>query len=536
MSDYSIQMKKNTDGVWDNHFPITKTTLVNDIERQKNLSTILNDFDTKIKNAEKALYTVNVKDFGAVGDGIKDDSISFKKAFDYALNNKKTVFVPDGNYSINSVEVKTSMQVSNETFFTFNGQSSKKMIIISTNNGVFNTLRLDGKNQACTLLSITGDENIFSTIEIKNITLSTATPSHCFGVIIGGSKNKIDCIIGDNFVNGGYSNESFPQSVLTEGDLNSIGKIELNTVASGLVTAGLPTAKTLTLVDSLKIINGSDNGIYNLSHSSLKIGSVFYNGNEEPAVFGGDDVFIDSFHIKGKASRIGFQNVGTVRINKLFFEIDRNGNGASALFRTRSGNVRCGNISIGSISGEITSTRAGEQLCLLDEGIIEYLTIESINLVHVYKNAYDNLSRWARFNACQQLKIKHVYIKIIDLDDQFTDSDIFQLSLPTFIKKSFFHDLKLEIIASDGVSVSPALFRGDRFKQQNLDVSGMAFQSNVGPYVRELKYGKAETVNGLPSIGYWTKGERYYNNQVTTSSALGWVCTESGSPGTWREF
>ena len=41
---------------------------------------------------------VNVKDFGAVGDGVHDDSIAFSKA----IVKSKTVFVPEGVYAVNS--------------------------------------------------------------------------------------------------------------------------------------------------------------------------------------------------------------------------------------------------------------------------------------------------------------------------------------------------------------------------------------------------------------------------------------------------
>ncbi len=48
----------------------------------------------------KLRETVSVKDFGAVGDGVTDDTVSLKAAFDYAVPLAKTVLFPSGTYKI----------------------------------------------------------------------------------------------------------------------------------------------------------------------------------------------------------------------------------------------------------------------------------------------------------------------------------------------------------------------------------------------------------------------------------------------------
>jgi Pectate lyase superfamily protein len=57
---------------------------------------------------------VNVKDFGALGDGAADDKIAFQSAIDFAeLNDGGTVFIPAGNYKISGgviVKPKTNLQ------------------------------------------------------------------------------------------------------------------------------------------------------------------------------------------------------------------------------------------------------------------------------------------------------------------------------------------------------------------------------------------------------------------------------------------
>ena len=50
----------------------------------------------KSKNAE----TVSVKDFGAKGDGVTDDTMAIQDAVEYAINNKKNLYFPTASYAI----------------------------------------------------------------------------------------------------------------------------------------------------------------------------------------------------------------------------------------------------------------------------------------------------------------------------------------------------------------------------------------------------------------------------------------------------
>ena len=50
---------------------------------------------------------INVKDFGAKGDGVTDDTTAFQSAITHGIDNNKTIYVPGGTYKITSVSTQT---------------------------------------------------------------------------------------------------------------------------------------------------------------------------------------------------------------------------------------------------------------------------------------------------------------------------------------------------------------------------------------------------------------------------------------------
>ena len=49
-------------------------------------------------------------------------------------------------------------------------------------------------------------------------------------------------------------------------------------------------------------------------------------------------------------------------------------------------------------------------------------------------------------------------------------------------------------------------------------------------------YRKVSYSNAIPTEGNWTKGTIIYNTNVEIGQPIGWVCTVSGAPGTWCKF
>lgn len=79
----------------------------------------------------KLRETVSVKDFGAVGDGVVNDTAAIQDAVDFAVLNGKSLYVPSGTYLISSITVNSGLYICgdnpNESVFKQTGPTGSAM-------------------------------------------------------------------------------------------------------------------------------------------------------------------------------------------------------------------------------------------------------------------------------------------------------------------------------------------------------------------------------------------------------------------------
>ncbi|MEC2345035.1 glycosyl hydrolase family 28-related protein [Paenibacillus barengoltzii] len=158
-------------------------------------------------NAEpKDAQMINVKDQGAKGDGVTDDTSAIQRALDLAASSKGTVYFPEGTYVVNPVNTLIV-----ESGTTLKGEGKKSVIqadahkfgwemIHASGTGIeISDLMLDGNHAVNRVLVIGGGSSF---VKVNRIAAANAThssdPASDFytgvvsGIVIYGDTNHIE--------------------------------------------------------------------------------------------------------------------------------------------------------------------------------------------------------------------------------------------------------------------------------------------------------------------------------------------------------
>jgi len=120
--------------------------------------------------------SLNVRDYGAVGDGVTDDTTAIQRALDAKTATGCTVFVPDGVYLIQTITVKSNTTLTGSAAAVFKSSSFyRPLISIKGNDISLSNLTVEGDNKANCGISIVGpsaDINLNS-VSVQNISQPT---------------------------------------------------------------------------------------------------------------------------------------------------------------------------------------------------------------------------------------------------------------------------------------------------------------------------------------------------------------------------
>ncbi len=118
---------------------------------------------------------VNVQSFGAVGNGIADDTTAIQTAINSA--NDRTIFLPKGVYLVNSLTIPSNVKIVGEDATIKAIKNTSKLITITGSNIFISNLLIDGDNRVLSGVFIKhGSENVSLTNStIQNISSTDST-------------------------------------------------------------------------------------------------------------------------------------------------------------------------------------------------------------------------------------------------------------------------------------------------------------------------------------------------------------------------
>ena len=134
----------------------------------------------------KLRESVSVKDFGAVGDGVTDDTAALGNAVDAALNAE--LIIPHGTYKVSSEKTYDKVKVTGNLFPTLESSVTNGSLGTLKNNVVLENVTIDG-NSSTSRQFLVGDTTAGLTENIWiNQNLANDAPSNLFRLTEFGSK------------------------------------------------------------------------------------------------------------------------------------------------------------------------------------------------------------------------------------------------------------------------------------------------------------------------------------------------------------
>ena len=401
-----------------------------------------------------------------------------------------------------------------------------------TVNANFGDLSVDGDLQDCRGIVLLADGINGHSCYAERITASATSSLSIYGVSVQGDNISFDTARTYNTLNTGQSNGSFPQAVAIVSTANGtrIKEVFTDLGASSLIFGG---SSGRSFVGRCNSTNMTDNGVYQLS-GDVEITDFTYQGDEEAYVWSGGRMTCGRITTVGPGiGAFEMQGGSDAFVGEIIIKDDGAGsNTVAKAVIARSSATNVGRVHIGSIKGTI---KGNGVVNISNAATVEYIQIDEIDVTWLYDAGFPDVALNGWFDVSSALKqaIKQVTIRIRDINSIFS-STIFTAQSGTPTGDSVWENFDVYFETSAGLPTTAASSRGPSPKTTLL-VLGAIWQVNVGPYSREANYlgGWRNSTTANPAGGYWRKGQQLWHGDITTLTATGWICSVSGSPGTW---
>ena len=474
---------------------------------------------------------VNVKDFGAKGDGVTDDTEAIQAANNFAMSVWKGLRFPSGVYPAHGLQMSARWDMEGTAKLLFNGSADESCVTCAVDGLSCGAISIDANAiEVDKLFYVSGNKNHFDSITLLNGKSESILVRM---LIVEGNENSFGSIVGIDHVKGSYWNDSSPQCVCLNGTAtgNSFDNIFARNCRSTVVN----NATGKNFFGNVYSVDAKDNGFYAVAGSSY-IDSIFYDGDDNGVGFRhGANAVINSVNL----ARIGaygvfFGDCGDVTINSVAAECS---GGNATIFGLNETGTGTGKIEVNSFTG---SVGLGGTLFFLPKTLSgRQETVKKFSLKNakctINWNDADGFSRasFLDLSACDAIELEDVQLKIV-MGDAVVQKQSLYMNLQDGVKASKIENVRIEFVRNDGSvdQLGHTLFVKNVTQQSVSFTGGEVTASGLGVIPSDVSKHNA-LFGSVPTSGSWRKGQLLMNTSRDSRIAA-YLCTESGTPGVWK--
>jgi hypothetical protein len=546
---------------------------------------------------------VSVKDFGAVGDGVTNDTAAIQAAIDYANTNSKLLVFPTASYAVTSLTTYSYSKI--------DGQNSTLIQISGTNPLINQTIETVYQFQTCNKYVISNLLLYRNTLTTSTIGFYSTSPAlvlsnvRAEGFDVGfklqacqfSSFYSIKCwrcnvglyVISKAVGGGGNSNSFYDYQAVgcqvgillsneSEFPHHSLYFRNPSTLANGVCAVATFGTTNVIFDGGANEANGEGpNSTYTIDGLTVKTSSYYFKNssvsiintfiaeaNIAPAIICESSTVLTLAEVYGYGAVF---SAGVVTCDATSYVV----NGGTTNLQSSVGVSVKGAVMTAAVTSTLQlgppivyETTNLPNTCVSPAGG-DFLDAngtassgygqDSTYGFYTYAIFGTNGAGRMRFNvpvaANNDLSLVSFLVRAsVDtiLDCRFTDSTLGATSTNLFAGRWYRVTWVCSnaLISNSGMNLKTTTtgaqldvckfqqFSGSPNNSNTISVLNAMLAGAYNPKIKALK--QFYEVTAAPTIGTWVKGDIVYNSNPTPSGNIGWVCTTSGSPGTWKTF
>lgn len=497
---------------------------------QNQINVTNSHLDTINKNK---LNVINVKEYGAKGDGVTDDSLAIKKCIELLEWNGGVIYFPKGTYLINDKIDLCSYGGIQRHSIELIGESQDGTVLLKNEKSTFNdyVIKVNGYQHSIknlTILSAKQDEQNY--YARKGIYITGYPMPNCD---VGCKFLDIDkvkirrCNIGIQF--GNYDVDLKDPDIET----NNIRNLAITECNMGVFFNGQNILNNP--ITNSHFTDCRDYLVYEKRGSEIKL-EYCYLGN----IY---DYLTSSSPTHNNPKILNESGATVLRYCRnednpptpLRITVEHKGSGENVLFEgnqftTANNNKNGTSLKIsGNIGENVPNTTV---VCINNqfEGIVVYDTCNIISIGNTYQGQGGTLNGYI-LSANQ---------KNIKTNSMFLDNNIpLTIEELNILKGKPINMIKENVATntefSSMIGKTPTLVYGQY--TQVVRNSNQEKESCVHRFSQRFEgdytTGAILFAPNPPSTGTWQRGDRIFNSEPSLGNSKGWICCETGTPGTW---